>query len=159
MVAGDEKSWYNGPINMQGSDTMDRLGQVTRVDGEWIEVTFCRPSDCEKCHACMGGPHETTIRLKGDAQVGNMAQVSMPDSMITKAGVLAYALPLAGLLVGMTAGNAIYPSEQSIGAIIGAVVGILIPAVWLFVTDKKRQQDPKWTPQLVRVIPQGEPNE
>ncbi len=131
---------------------MERMGTVTRVDGEWIEVTFCRPSDCEKCHACMGGEKETTLRLKGEAQVGDIAHVALPDSMITRASALAYAVPLAGLILGMMAGNAVYPSERSFGAIIGAAAGILIPTAWLAMSDKKRQQDPKWTPQLVRVI-------
>lgn len=131
---------------------MERLGQVTKVDGEWLEVTFCRPSDCEKCHACMGGPNETTLRLKGEGQMGDMALVAMPDSMVAKASALAYALPIAGLLIGMVLGDKLYPAENSIGAVIGAVAGILIPAAWLYVTDKKRQQDPKWTPQLLRVI-------
>ena len=131
---------------------MERLGEVTRVDGEWLEITFCRPSDCEKCHACMGGAQETTIRLKGTAAVGDKALVSMPASTIMKASALAYALPLAGLLLGMLAGDALLPSENSVGAIIGAVIGIGIPALWLFLTDKKRRNDPKWTPQIISVI-------
>ena len=131
---------------------MERLGEVTRVDGEWLEITFCRPSDCDKCHACMGGAQETTIRLKGSAEVGDKALVSMPASTIMKASALAYALPLAGLLIGMLAGDALLPAENSLGAIIGAVVGIGIPSIWLILTDKKRRSDPKWTPQIISVI-------
>ena len=41
---------------------MDRLGEVTKVDGKWLEITFCRPSDCDKCHACMGGNKTPTLR-------------------------------------------------------------------------------------------------
>ena len=69
-----------------------------------------------------------------------------------KASALAYALPLAGSLLGMLAGDALLPSENSVGAIIGAVIGIGIPALWLFLTDKKRRNDPKWTPQIISVI-------
>ena len=61
---------------------MDRLGEVTKVDGKWLEITFCRPSDCDKCHACMGGSqgqHEGRILVRysgllrhdGDAFIGN----------------------------------------------------------------------------------------
>ena len=72
---------------------MERLGEVTKVDGKWLEITFCRPSDCDKCHACMGGAKTTTLRLEGSAAVGDKALVSMPDSTITQASLLAYALP------------------------------------------------------------------
>ena len=50
---------------------MERIGEVTRVDGKWLEITFCRPSDCDKCHACMGGNQTTTLRLQGKAKVGD----------------------------------------------------------------------------------------
>ena len=135
---------------------MERLGEVTKVDGEWLEITFCRPSDCEKCHACMGGPTETTLRLKGEASVGDKALVSLPDHVITKASALAYAVPLAGFLIGMFAGDKWIPLEHSLGAVIGAVVGLALPLAWLYATDKKRQKDPKWTPQIIRIIHMGE---
>ena len=34
---------------------MDRTGEVKAVRGEWLEIEFCRPADCEKCNACHGG--------------------------------------------------------------------------------------------------------
>ena len=135
---------------------MERLGEVTKVDGKWLEITFCRPSDCDKCHACMGGDKMTTLRLKGTAQVGDKALVEMPASTITKASVLAYGVPLAGLIIGMAAGDALIPLEHSLGALIGAVVGIALPSAWLFLSEQKRRNDPKWTPQIKRIIPKNE---
>lgn len=29
---------------------MERTGTITAVSGDTLEVTFCRPGDCEKCH-------------------------------------------------------------------------------------------------------------
>ena len=113
---------------------MDRLGEVTRVDGKWLEITFCRPSDCDKCHACMGGNKTTTLRLEGKANVGDKALVSMPDSTITQASLIAYGIPLAGLLIGVFAGEAIGPAENSLGALIGAGVGLALPLIILMVT-------------------------
>ena len=135
---------------------MERLGEVTKVDGKWLEVTFCRPSDCEKCHACMGGDKTMTVRLEGKAQVGDKALVTLPDSTITQGALLAYALPLAGMLIGMLAGDALLPLEGALGAIIGAAVGLALPLIYLLVTEKKRRSNPKWMPQLKRVIPAGE---
>lgn len=135
---------------------MERLGEVTAVDGKWLEITFCRPSDCEKCHACMGGEKTMTLRLEGKAQVGDKALVTMPDSTITQGALLAYALPLAGMLIGMLAGDALLPLEGAFGAIIGAVVGLALPLGYLLATEKKRRSDPKWTPQLKRILHMGE---
>lgn len=135
---------------------MERLGEVTKVDGKWLEITFCRPSDCEKCHACMGGEKTMTLRLEGKAQVGDKALVTMPDSTITQGALLAYALPLAGMLIGMLAGDALLPLEGAFGAIIGAVVGLALPLGYLLATEKKRRSDPKWTPQLKRILHMGE---
>ena len=135
---------------------MDRLGEVTKVDGKWLEITFCRPSDCDKCHACMGGSKTMTLRLQGKAEVGDKALVSMPAEIVTRASLMAYGLPLAGLLIGMFAGNYLIPLGHSLGALIGAGVGFVLPLIGLLVTEKKRKSDPKWTPQLVRIIKMGE---
>ncbi len=132
---------------------MERLGEVTKVDGKWLEITFCRPSDCDKCHACMGGNKTTTLRLEGKANLGDSVLVELPASTVTKASAIAYGLPLAGILVGMMLGNALIPLENSLGALIGAVVGLAIPLAYLFVSEKTRRNNPKWTPQIKRIIP------
>lgn len=132
---------------------MDRLGEVTAVDGKWLEITFCRPSDCEKCHACMGGDKMMTVRLEGQASVGDRALVSMPSSTITRGALLAYVLPLVGMLAGMLVGDALLPLDGSLGAIIGAVVGLGLPLLYLLTTEKKRRNDPQWTPKLKQILP------
>lgn len=135
---------------------MERLGEVTRVDGKWLEITFCRPSDCEKCHACMGGDKMTTLRLEGKANVGDKALVELPASTVTQASVIAYGLPLAGLLIGMFAGDKLIPFDNSLGALIGAAVGLILPLTYLLVSERKRRTNPKWTPQIKRIIHLGE---
>lgn len=135
---------------------MERLGEVTRVDGKWLEITFCRPSDCEKCHACMGGDKMTTLRLEGKANVGDKALVELPASTVTQASVIAYGLPLAGLLIGMFAGDKLIPLDNSLGALIGAAVGLILPLAYLLLSERKRRTNPKWTPQIKRIIHLGE---
>ena len=132
---------------------MERTGEVKAVSGEWLEIEFCRPADCEKCNACHGGQKVTSLRIKGRANVGDKAVVSLPASVVTRASVIVYIFPLAGLLLGMFAGNALYPSDNSLGAVLGGMVGVGIPALTLWLTEKKRAADPRWRPQLIRIIP------
>lgn len=132
---------------------MERLGEVTKVDGKWLEITFCRPSDCDKCHACMGGPQTATLRLEGKANVGDSVLVELPASTVNIASLMAYGLPLAGMLGGMLLGDKFIPLEGSLGSLIGAVVGLAISLAYLLVTEKNRRQNPKWTPQIKRIIP------
>lgn len=138
---------------------MERLGEVTKVEGKWLEITFCRPSDCEKCHACMGGDKMTTLRLEGKASVGDKVLVELPASTVTQASMIAYGLPLAGLLAGMLLGDAFIPLEHSLGSLVGAVIGLLLPLIYLLVTEKKRRTNPKWTPQIKRIIHAGDADE
>ncbi len=135
---------------------MERLGEVTKVEGKWLEITFCRPSDCEKCHACMGGDKMTTLRLEGKANVGDKALVELPASTVTQASMIAYGLPLAGMLIGMLAGDQYIPLGGSLGALIGAAVGLALPLTYLLITERRRRADPKWTPQIKRIIHLGE---
>ena len=45
---------------------MERTGTITAVSGDTLEVTFCRPGDCEKCHACIGGETSESASCAGD---------------------------------------------------------------------------------------------
>lgn len=138
---------------------MERTGEVSAVQGQWLEITFCRPADCEKCHACHGGPKTMNLRVKGEGKVGDYAVVSIPDGVLAKASALAYLLPLAGLIIGMLLGDALIKLEHSLGAAIGAAAGLAIPLVYLAVSERQRRKDPRWTPQLVRVIPASQQTE
>jgi len=132
---------------------MDRTGEVKAVRGEWLEIEFCRPADCEKCNACHGGQKVMSLKLKGRANVGDKVVVSLPASVVTRASLIVYMVPLLGLLLGMALGNHFFPMDNSLSAVIGGMIGVGIPALILFLTEKSRQKDPRWEPQLVRIIP------
>lgn len=132
---------------------MERTGEVKAVEGEWLEIEFCRPADCEKCNACHGGSKVMNLRIRGKAKVGDKAVVYLPPSAVTKASLIAYAIPAAGLLLGILLGDRLYPTENSLGGAIGGLLGVAIPALILWLTERRRSSDPRYTPQLVRVIP------
>lgn len=131
---------------------MERTGEVTAVLGDKIEITFCRPAECEHCHACIGGESQRRMIVQGEASVGDQAVVEMPAADVAKASAIAYLLPLAMLLCGMFAGALLFPAARDAAAAIGAVIGLALSLIVLKTTEKKRSGDPKWQPQLVRVI-------
>ncbi|MBQ2954777.1 MAG: SoxR reducing system RseC family protein [Clostridia bacterium] len=138
---------------------MERTGEVKAVDGQWLEIEFCRPSDCEKCNACHGGSKVMNLRIRGEAKVGDKAVVYLPPSAVTQASFIAYAIPAAGLLLGILLGEKLFPTANSIGGAIGGVIGVAIPALGIYIAERRRKADPRWTPQLLRVIPRAEINE
>ena len=103
---------------------MERTGTITAVSGDTLEVTFCRPGDCEKCHACIGGEKKHVLLVKGEGHVGDAAVVSLPEQTIVKASALAYLLPLAGLFIGMLLGALVAPQSETAGSAIGGVIGL-----------------------------------
>ena len=128
---------------------MEQTGEVIKVDNGLLTVQFCRPEACENCRACTGEKHSATIQIPGDAQVGDIVTVSMPEGQVAKASLLAYAMPLAGLLIGLFLGFAL---GGDIAAIIGAAVGLGLSMLILKLLDVRLRRDEKWTPKLVAVM-------
>ena len=75
---------------------MERMGEVVAVQGDLLVVQFCRPTDCEKCHGCMGGEAQRQLMVRGKAEIGDTAVVEMPTQKVLKASALAYAFTLLG---------------------------------------------------------------
>ena len=134
---------------------MERTGEVTAVKGEWLEVTFCRPADCEKCNACGMGQKQASLMVRGKANLGDQAVVSLPSSTVFQASLLAYVLPLIGLLVGLFAGFTLFPQAQDAAGILGALIGLSIPLIYVVLTEKRRRQSSRWQPTLIEIIPGG----
>ncbi|MBP3638175.1 MAG: SoxR reducing system RseC family protein [Clostridia bacterium] len=132
---------------------MQRTGEVTAVHGEMLEVTFCRPADCEKCNACHGGEKVTKLMIHGKAQVGDIAVVEMPTKTVMQASGLAYGLPLAGLMLGLATGTMLFPQNQDIAGVLCGALGLGAMVLFVHLTESKRRNDPRWKPQLIEIIP------
>lgn len=132
---------------------MERMGEVTAVRGELLEITFCRPSDCEKCNACHGGQKVTTLLVPGRASLGDAALVELPAGTLAQASALAYGLPLAGLLLGAGAGAMLLPANGDVAAVLCGLAGLGAAALALCLTERRRKRDPRWQPKLIEIIP------
>lgn len=91
------------------------------------------------------------LKLKGKAQVGDHAVVDMPNATVMKASMLAYILPLIGLVGGAALGSLIAPGDAATG--IGGFAGLLIALGAVFVGEKTRRNDARWAPVLCEIWP------
>ena len=130
---------------------MEKVGEITGVSGEWLEVSFCRPQDCGHCHACEGGQQPTVVRVAGVGRVGDYASVELPTGTVVKASLLAYALPAAGLIFGMLLGQTL--GGGTAGTAIGGAAGLLLTGGAVAFTEKSRRNSERWQPKLTRVFP------
>ena len=130
---------------------MEQIGEVTAVRGRMLEITFCRPEECEKCHGCEGHHRPSVLTIEGLANVGDTAIVSMPDRTLVKASLLAYVMPVAGLLLGLAAGSAIFGSDLAAAA--GGLIGLGLCAGIVALTERKRRGNAAWQPVVTRIIP------
>ncbi|MBQ7455119.1 MAG: SoxR reducing system RseC family protein [Clostridia bacterium] len=132
---------------------MIRTGFVKEKKGDQLRVCFERPEACEGCRGCTKGflPKKELLTVFGDAEVGDMVDVQMAEARTLKATLLAYALPLCLLLIGLLAGSAAGLSDGWTMAVslLGLALGAL--AVWLI--DRRLRRNEKWRPTVVRVVP------
>lgn len=129
---------------------MVRTGKVVGTDGKTIDVCFERPEMCAQCGACMGRkPHEETVKIEGTAAVGDTVAVEMPDAKIVKVSLIAYIIPLVGLLAGLLIGQVLLKSDiwAAVTGLVGLGGGILVARVF----DKRLGAQKAWQPRLLAV--------
>ena len=134
---------------------MRQPGEITEIRGGMMEVTFCRPEACAACNACCeGGKREHRIWIQGEGRVGDIAIVDMPDRMVVRASVIAYGLPLAGLLGGMILGH-LLPGGAHAWTMAGAAIGLGASLIALKGTEKRRAGRAEWSPRVVDILGKG----
>ncbi|MBQ4552595.1 MAG: SoxR reducing system RseC family protein, partial [Clostridia bacterium] len=73
---------------------MIRTGFVKDKKGERLSVCFERPSSCEGCKGCAKGlmSKSELLTVFGEAEVGDIVDVEMPEGRVFQASLLAYGL-------------------------------------------------------------------
>jgi sigma-E factor negative regulatory protein RseC len=119
-------------------------GVVSRVESgyAWVDVTVAQ--GCGRCHepgGCGGvniarplAAASQTVRVRDEIGVrpGESVGLVVDDGTPLRAALLAYALPVVGVLLGAAAGTAVAPEGGSvdltagIGALAGGVVAFLL---------------------------------
>ena len=132
---------------------MIRTGFVKEKKGETLNVCFERPSSCEGCKGCAKGLMRKSelLTVYGDANVGDTVDVKMPENRVFQASLLAYALPLCGLIAFLMIGSLIGLSDtvSFFLALLGLAVGFGIGRV----VEKILSKNKNWRPEIIAVRP------
>ena len=132
---------------------MVRTGRVVAQENGQIEVCFDRPEACAHCGGC-GQKQRTLLRFPGEAAVGSRVDVEMPEGRLASAALLAYGLPLAGLLLGLWLGSLLFPGEA-----LAALCALLLMGgggLALKALDPHLRKKQAFQPRILAVYQEGE---
>ena len=132
---------------------MIRTGFVKEKKGDQLRVCFDRPEACEGCKGCAKGllPKKELLTVTGQAEIGDMVDVEMPEAQMLKASMLAYAMPLALFLMGLGTGSFLKLSD-GVTALI-ALVCLALGYLAARLIDIKLRRRPSWQTAVVNVYP------
>ena len=131
------------------------IGLVVGLTDGAAQIRFLRGKQCANCGACLtAGESEMEITLPNTlgAKVGDRVAVDLAPKRVVQASLLAYAVPLALLLVGVFLGSRI---SDLFGLLLGvAACGIAYGALRLVDRASKKKQS--FQPRMERILESGE---
>lgn len=86
-------------------------GTVIRLEGDHAVIRMKHEGSCAKCGAaalglCKGGlMQELTVKNSKQARVGDSVKIGLVQGIQYRGFLLAYAIPAAGLVIGITGGH------------------------------------------------------
>lgn len=134
-------------------------GIVIRSGGGTVDVRMSQKDACAKCSACChvdrdGVTIEGAIDRIGAAQ-GDEVEVEIPEGADTTAGLLVFALPAAGLLLGYALGYLLFDAAGltgDFGGALGAVGAIAVALVLLRKRGRDALASTRYRPRVRDII-------
>lgn len=127
-------------------------GVVTQVHDGLATVRFQRNEMCAHCGACISvGEKELEMSVPNslDAKVGDFVDVSLAPRRVVQASLLAYVVPLAGLILGVGLGS--YFSDLM--SLILGVAGCACAYLLLRLLEKRRNLRAAFQPHMMHILP------
>jgi sigma-E factor negative regulatory protein RseC len=126
------------------------IGLVTEANGTLAKIRFLRSAQCAHCGACLtAGESEMEVELLNPvgAKVGDHVSVSLSPKRVVQASLLAYALPLGLLLLGVWIGSRISELCALLFGVAACGIGYLI----LRLVEKKGKKE-NFRPRITAVL-------
>ena len=132
-------------------DAAPHAGVVVRIDGAQATVRFTRGKLCAHCGACISvGETELELSVTNTlgAAVGDRVEVSLAPKRIVQASLLAYAIPLALLLLGVWLGSLHSDTAALACGLIGCAGGYLA----LRLLEKRGGMRREFLPEMTAIL-------
>ena len=139
-------------------------GRIVALEANGLWVETVRKSTCGVCAAQKGCGHGLLNRMTDgrrgfirvlpgaesiqDYQVNDEVSFSLPEEVILRGSVIAYLLPLAGLLTGAMGASVWLPVAGDPAALLGAVAGFLCGLALVRWHAVRHHDDPAYQPVL-----------
>lgn len=140
-------------------------GLVTKVENGLAWVNTENKLSCSSCKVestCGSGILEKYLAGKVfvskldnrlGANVGDKVEIAIPAANVTKAALLAYSVPLLGLILGALLTDRLY--EQEVATIIGSVLGLTIGLLITHSYNTKVANKGDYVPKMVSKVSTG----
>jgi sigma-E factor negative regulatory protein RseC len=128
---------------------MVRTGRVVELKKNHPMVCFDRLEACESCGQCLDKNKQTLVRVLGEAQIGDIVEVELPDKKVLALSVIMYILPLLGLIIGLYLGNR-FLAEEGLAFLTG-LAGLAVCFIGVKLFDNWLQNQRNWQPHIVKV--------
>jgi len=140
-------------------------GRVLRIDEGSLWVATLTQSSCQSCQAKAGcgqqllmqlGAGESLLRVPlgqfdvASINIGDPVQIGIAETAVVKGSLIAYSLPLLGILLGSAGAAAISGSVADGPAIAGAVIGFAMASVLVYWHGLRSADDARYQPILLQ---------
>lgn len=143
---------------------IEETGVVVSVAGDSAEIETRRQGACGSCSANGACGTSLLARYLGrkplllrarnlpGAAPGDLVVVGVPEDGLMRASLVAYLVPLLGLIAGGIAGPVLYPGGGDGTAALTAFAGLGLGLVWLARFGRAHTQDPCYRAVVLRRI-------
>lgn len=137
---------------------MKETGVVVKVESGQMTVRFSRTEACKKCGGCSQGEDGsmiTVVRNEIGAKVGDWVALELAEGSLLLASLLAYGLPLVGLVGGLLLGTALAPRwpQMDPNALPLGCAAVLTMLAYMVnhITEPLRRKSGRFSPHAVLV--------
>ena len=146
---------------------IEEEGVVKEVRGEKALVLTDRKAQCGQCMArgyceMLGGGKEMLSEALNPvgAKVEDIVRIGIPSGTVTKASLIVYLIPAAGIVVGGAVGYYIgrfYSLDLDLSTLVGSLAGIGISMVFVRLLSNILRKRPSYQLEIIKIINPEDP--
>jgi len=137
-------------------------GKIVAVESDGVWVETANQSACGRCAARKGCGQSLLVQVDGhrsyikaawnghqaqDFREGEFIRIGVHETAVLRGSLIAYCLPLAGLVGGATLGNAINFSEPGVVAV--SIAGLALAAIIVRGLSRFYKNDERFQPVVI----------